>query len=188
MNMRKIAFATLFALGSAAFAMPPLPRKAPEFTIVEPGGKQTLLSSYRGKVIVLEFISTSCPHCQANSVMLTQLHKELGPRGFQPIGVAFNSADNATTVANFVRQFNVDFPVGYSTPETVLSYLGFSFMERYVYPEIVVIDRKGMIRAQSPPQGDAALQDADNLRNMINGLLKEGATTTAAKAPAKKAS
>jgi peroxiredoxin len=192
MTMKHLALASFFALGAAAVtATAPVPRKAPEFTIVESSGKQTLLSSYKGKVIVLEFISTSCPHCQHNSVMLTKLHKELGPRGFQPLGVAFNSADNASTVANFVKQFGVDFPVGYATPDTVLSYLGFSVMDRYVYPEIVVIDRKGIIRAQSPPEGDPALQDENHLRMMIDGMLKEGATTTTTKkasAPAKKAS
>jgi peroxiredoxin len=188
--MKYFALATFLAIGAAAVtAMAPLPRKSPEFTILEPSGKQTLLSSYKGKVVVLEFISTSCPHCQHNSMMLSKLHKELGPRGFQPLGVAFNSADNAATVANFVKQFDVSFPVGYASPDTVLSYLGFSIMDRYVYPEIVVIDRKGMIRTQSPPQGDPALQDENNLRMMIDGMLKEGATTSSSKAaPAKKAS
>jgi protein-disulfide isomerase len=65
--MKYLALATFLAIGAAAVtAMAPLPRKSPEFTIVEPSGKQTLLSSYKGKVVVLEFISTSCPHCQQN--------------------------------------------------------------------------------------------------------------------------
>ena len=187
--MKYLALATFLVVGAAAVtAMAPVPRKAPEFTIIEASGKQTLLSSYKGKVIVLEFISTSCPHCQRNSVMLTKLQKELGPKGFQPLGVAFNSADNAATVGAFVKQFEVTFPVGYASPDTVLSYLGYSIMDRYVYPEIVVIDRKGIIRAQSPPQGDPALQDENNLRMMIDGMLKESATTSAKATPAKKSS
>ena len=35
-----------------------------------------------------------------------------------------------------------------------MSFLGFSVMDRPVVPLIVVIDNKGMIRAESPPQGD----------------------------------
>jgi len=102
--------------------------------------------------------------------------------------VDINSADNAATVGAFVKQFEVTFPVGYASPDTVLSYLGYSIMDRYVYPEIVVIDRKGIIRAQSPPQGDPALQDENNLRMMIDGMLKESATTSAKATPAKKSS
>jgi len=51
-----------------------------------------------------------------------------------------------------------------------------------------VIDRKGMIRAQSPPQGDANLQDAAFLKNLIGTLAKEGATTTTSKASPKTSS
>jgi peroxiredoxin len=181
-------FATLTAFlalaGSALAAMPPVPRKAPEFTILEPSGRQVLLSSLKGKVVVLAFMQTTCPHCQAEAVMLTKLQNELGPRGFQALGTAFNDA-NASMVAQFVRQFNVGFPVGYSPRETVQSYLGLSVMDRYVVPQVVVIDRKGMIRAQTEALGTPALQDENYVRSYVDSLLKEGATTSAA--PAKKA-
>ena len=41
-------------------------------------------------------------------------------------------------------------------------------------PQMAVIDRKGMVRAQSPPLGDANLQDEAKLRALIESLLKEG--------------
>jgi hypothetical protein len=43
---------------------------------------------------------------------------------------------------------------------------------------VVVIDKKGMIRAQSPPQGDGNLQDESKLRELIESLLKEGGPVT----------
>jgi hypothetical protein len=52
-------------------------------------------------------------------------------------------------------------------------------MDRYVVPQEVVIDKKGIIRAQSGPQGDEKLQDPSSLRNLLDSLLKEGATTSA---------
>src|SRR6516162_8976841 len=103
--MRTVAsFAFLAALSTSLWAMPPVPRKAPEFTIAEPSGKQTLLTSCRGKVVVLEFMFTTCPHCQAESQVLTKLHGELGAKGFQPLAVAFN--DNASLlVSDFQQKF-----------------------------------------------------------------------------------
>ena len=179
--MRLIAFTALVASALPAFAMPPLPRKSPEFTITEGPGKEILLSSFRGKVVVLAFVHTTCIHCQAFSAMVTKLHKELGPRGFQPIDVAWNpNADQL--VPSFVKDIGIDFPVGYSEWEPIMSYLGFSVMDRPVVPLVVVIDKKGMIRAQSPPQGDPNLQDEGKLRSMIEGLLSEGATSKAVKA------
>src|SRR5438477_12868387 len=101
--MRTIATtAVLLALGVAAFAQPPMPRKAPEITIAEPSGKQTLLSSYKGKVVVLAMVSTICPHCQKECEMLTQLSTEMKPKGVQMLAIAFN--DNASVlVPAFIR-------------------------------------------------------------------------------------
>jgi hypothetical protein len=59
-----------------------------------------------------------------------------------------------------------------------MSFMGFSVMDRPVVPLVVVIDKKGMIRAQSPPQGDANLQDETKLRALIESLLKEPSTIT----------
>jgi peroxiredoxin len=180
--MRTLSFAALLAVCATALAIPPVPRKAPEFTIVEAPGQQKLLSSYKGKVVFIMFMSTTCPHCQRLAQEVSKLDKEFAGKGFQALGIAFNPEANPASVKEFIKQFNVSFPIGYSTPETVLSYLGVSVMERYVYPEVVLIDRKGMIRAQSPATGDANLQDPNYLTNMISGLLKEGAATSASAA------
>src|SRR4051794_19355757 len=71
-----------------------VPRRAPEFVIQMPAGGQLLLSQYKGKVIVLEFGQTTCPHCQASSRLLNQLYVEYGSKGFQPLFVGFNDMAN----------------------------------------------------------------------------------------------
>jgi len=40
-------------------------------------------------------------------------------------------------------------------------------------PQIVVIDRQGIIRAQSRAIRESSLEDENYLRNLIDGLLKE---------------
>lgn len=182
--------AALCLLGFAAVtplanAQPPLPRKAPEITIVEPSGNKIPLSSYKGKVVVLALIQTTCPHCQKECEMLTRLYTEMKPKGVQMAAIAFN--DNAAVlVPGFVRDHGVMFPVGYAKLETALDFLGFSVMDRYSVPQVAIIDRKGMIRAQSPPGGDTNLQDMAFLRNLLNNLASEGATTSGKAAPTAK--
>ena len=190
MGMRTIATtAALCLLGFAAVtplanAQPPMPRKAPDITIVEPSGGKIPLSSYKGKVVVLALISTVCPHCQKECEMLTQLYSEMKPKGVQMAAIAFN--DNAAAlVPGFIRDHGVMFPVGAAPQETVLEFLGFSVMDRYNVPQVAVIDKKGMIRAQSGPKGDPNLQDETYLRNLVSNLLKEGAATSK-RAPAGK--
>jgi peroxiredoxin len=134
------------------------------------------LTGYRGKVVVVGFFSTTCPHCQRTSQAFSNLQSAFGAEGFQAIGIAFNAeASQDAVVKDFKNNFAPNFPMGRSIADSVLSYLGISVMERYVYPQIVVIDRKGMIRYQSDPKGEgtADLQDVAGLRPKIEALLKE---------------
>ena len=182
--MRVLAAATFVALTVSAFATPPVPRKSPEFTITDPSGKQILLSSYKGKVVVMPFMFTTCPHCQREAQMLTKLQKEFAPRGLAVLGIVFNDA-NAAMASQFVKEFNIGFPVGFASHDSVTSYLGLSVMDRWVVPQIAIIDKKGSVVAQSAATGTPELQDETYLRNFIEKLLKEGVTSSSA-APAAK--
>src|SRR5580658_6347621 len=133
-------FAVLATLGVSAFAAPPVvPRPAKELEIIEPGGKHDLLTSYKGKVVVVQFLFTTCPHCQAYSQLLTKLQGEYGPKGFQCLGAAFNEADSKM-VTGYINQYKVGFPIGPVDRDTVLSFLSFSIMDRLVVPQIALID------------------------------------------------
>jgi peroxiredoxin len=171
--MRTVA--ALLALSAYALAgsAPPVIKPSPDFTVMEPSGKKITLSSQRGKVVVLAFMFTTCTHCQAEAQMLSKIYKDMEPRGLQVLGVAFN--DNAAIlVPGFVQQFGVNFPVGASDRGPVMSYLGLSEMVRWGVPQVVVIDKKGNIRAQTPVQsGDPVLQSEGPLRDLLETLLKE---------------
>ena len=162
----------LCAIGGPLLAvMPALPRPSPAFTIALPAGKKAPLASYRGKVVVLAWVHTNCQYCQALTLMLNKLQKELGPRGFQALEVAWNEGAEQL-VPDFVRKFEVAFPVGYSEWPPIMAYMGFSVFDRPVTPLVVVIDRKGVIRAQTPAEGDSNLQNEAKLRVLIESLLK----------------
>jgi hypothetical protein len=77
----------LLIVTTASLALPPssLPRKSPELTINEPGGKTTMLSSFKGKVVVIEFLFLGSQHCMRVAMTMNKLYSELGSRGFQPV-------------------------------------------------------------------------------------------------------
>jgi hypothetical protein len=167
---------TAVALADPSAAMP---RRSPEFVISEPSGKTTLLSSLRGKVVVMEFLFVKSEHCLRVAKTLNSLHAELGPRGFQPVGVVFDPPNAPSTSGPFITglttYFKLTFPVGYTSKNSVDTYLGRGSNEILNIPQVVVIDRAGMIRASSGGRGgDPRLEDENSLRNIIDGLLKEG--------------
>ena len=170
--MRTFALFLTLAAGCVFAEAPAPPRRSPEFTLNLQGGRQELLSQYRGKVCLVEFLFTTCPHCQHTAQMLSKLQADLGPQGFQALGVAFNEM-SPMLVPDFVKNYGPTFPVAWANRDRVLGYLSLSPMERFVVPQIVIIDRKGTIRVQSSPLGDQNLQDEAYLRKVIEGLLKE---------------
>jgi peroxiredoxin len=169
---------SMVVTAAVLFATAPVPRKSLEFTFVEPSGKQTSISSFQGKVVVMEFLLINCPHCTRVAQMISKLHKELGPRGFQPIGIAFDDDVGGGKVTEFVRRLGITYPVGYTSSVAVDEYLGRKPAERFMVPQIVVIDRQGIIRAQSRPVRESSLEDEIYLRNLLDSLLKESAPAT----------
>jgi peroxiredoxin len=160
---------------AAAQSAPAVPRPAGEFAIQLASGKQLLLSQYRGKVVAVEFLYTTCPACQRAAQHMSKLYRDLGSKGFQPLGVAFN--DNASMlVTDFIRNFGVMHPVGFSPQQTVLNYLGIT--GRYVVPQVIIVDRKGVIRWQSPASGGGEALSEAALRQRVEELLQEPAGNT----------
>ncbi|HTU45831.1 MAG TPA: TlpA disulfide reductase family protein [Bryobacteraceae bacterium] len=156
-------------------------RKAPELAFNIPGQGQKLLSQYRGKVVALEFILTTCPHCQAASRVMTKFQEEYGPRGLETLDLAINALDENRTPADadamataFQRNFQVGFPVGWIARDQMMAFMGFSMAERMVVPQLVLIDRKGYIHYQTPA-GDSEdwtkLMSEDAIRQHIEELL-----------------
>jgi peroxiredoxin len=188
--MRLLTSAAAFlALTVSAFAGPPVPRKSPELTITDPSGKPVLLSSFKGKIVVMPLMFTTCPHCQREAQMLTKLQREFAARGVVMQGVVFNDA-TGPMAAQFVKEFNVGFPVGFASRDSVVSYLGLSVMDRWVVPQVAIIDRKGNVVAQSLATGSPELQDEGYLRTFLEKLVKDGgavsSSPTSSAAPAAK--
>jgi thiol-disulfide isomerase/thioredoxin len=151
-------------------------RKAPELSFSLPGKGQQLLSQYRGKVVALEFIFTTCPHCQAASKYMAKLQSEFGAKGLQVIDIAVN-ANADLLVENFAKDFQVNFPVGWTNSEQMQSFMGFA-SQRYVVPQLALIDRKGNIHWQTPATTDDGnwekIMNQDAIRQHIEELLGSG--------------
>ena len=164
-----------------------VPRKAPELAFTIPGEGQKLLSQYRGKVVALEFIMTTCPHCQAASRDMTKYQAEFGGRGLQVIDLAINALDGtggpseaAEMVTRFKNSFQVGFPVGYLPRAEMMNFMGFTLADRMVVPQLVLIDRKGIIHYQTPavsgPQWESVMKEP-GLREHLEELLAMGNST-----------
>ena len=155
--------------GSAAINEPAL-RKSPELAFTLPDQGQRLISQYRGKVVALEFILTTCPHCQAASKVMTGMQDRYGSRGFQALDVAIDpNAD--LRIDNFRKDYQINFPVGWASVDQMMAYMGFT--ARPVVPQLVLIDQNGNIHYQTPRLGDSDSMKEEVISKRIEELLEQ---------------
>lgn len=194
----KKAFAAVVVpaiLGLGLFAQSiETPRKAPDLAYTIPGHGTEHLSQYHGKVILLEFILTTCPHCQASARTMASMQQKYGSQGFQAIDLAINGLDENRTpqqadglVQNFASTYGAtNFPVGWVNRDEMPAFMGFSLVERTVVPQLAFIDRKGNIRYQTTASSESDLRKPEVMEQKVVELLSERETAsrhTGAKRP-----
>ncbi len=156
-----------------------LPRKAPELVINMNGANPTLLSHYKGKVVAVCFILTTCPHCQRTIGNLIKLQNEFGPKGFQTIASAIDQGA-ALAVPKFIMAFSPTFPVGFNDPSVAIDFMQHPPMMVPMMPMLAFVDRQGNVREQH--EGDDSSffnnEQEQNLRARIEFYLNENASGT----------
>ena len=115
-------------------------KKAPDFTLLTPGGKEVKLSDYEGKVILLDFWATWCPPCIKSVPDLIAIHNEFDGQAVV-IGVSLDKETNtAKDVAPFIERFQINYPVVMGDKAVANAYGGVEAI-----PTLFIIDQKGNI-------------------------------------------
>ncbi len=138
------------------------PLKAPEFTLKELRGTMISLSTYKGKIIFLNFWATWCPPCRAEIPGFIEIFNEYKEKGLQIIGVSVDEI-SPEKVLEFVNEYRVNYPVVMGTPELYSSY-----KPGRAIPVTFIIDKEGMIRHKH-----IGYMDKDTLKNYFNQLNSE---------------
>lgn len=129
-------------------------RPAPDFTLPLLDGGQLRLSSYRGKVVLLDFWATWCVPCREEIPHFVELQQKYGDRGLQIIGVSMD--DSPDPVRPFYQQFHMNYPVVMGTADTGSAYGGVLGL-----PIAFLIDREGRIYSKHIGATNAAVFDRE---------------------------
>jgi glutathione peroxidase-family protein len=147
------------------------PRPVADVTIPVAEGKPVKVSQYRGKVMVIALISTTCGHCIGSLQMLGKLQKEFGPQGFQVLGVAAD--DNAQSGIVGLAKLQTGIPLGYLDQNTTMQLVDFNRNEHPFVPIYMFVDRKGTVRFQYGGKDDFFKNEEKNTRLLVEGMLKQ---------------
>jgi thiol-disulfide isomerase/thioredoxin len=84
-------------------------------------GAPIKLGDYSGKVLLVNLWATWCGPCRMETPELVKLNKEFKDRGVEMIGLSTEDPDDsAQSVSAFVRQYKVDYQIGWATREVAL--------------------------------------------------------------------
>ncbi|MEN6305456.1 MAG: redoxin domain-containing protein [Armatimonadia bacterium] len=187
--MDKLSRRTALLAGVATALSPRLlyaakvPRPAPDLMISRPGGVQHRVSQYHGKILVLELLLTTCPHCQRCAHTVQRVLGDYKDKGVEALGAAIND-EARFDLLRFEMASGSRFPMGIADRDRAYAFIEADMSAGPVYfPQLVLIDRQGIIRAQYAGTDKFFEQEESNLRAMLDTLLKPAAP--AASAPAK---
>ncbi|MDO8536226.1 MAG: TlpA disulfide reductase family protein [Candidatus Omnitrophota bacterium] len=111
--------------------------KAPDFSLTDINGNTVSLSSFNGKVVILDFFASWCPPCKQEIPDFIELEKSYGDKGFAMIGVALVNAGEAK---EFAGNMGINYPVLVDDGKVSESYGPIRSI-----PTTFVIDKSGKI-------------------------------------------
>lgn len=146
-------------------------RRAPGFSLMDSHFQQHDPQDYRGRPVVIEFMLTTCPVCNALADTLAQVKAVYGDKIVILSLVAL--PDNFQTVAQFTSTHKVSWPILFDSGQVMMSYLRLTPANMNVhFPHLFFVDGKGYIRNDvDDVDGEKALSAA-GISAEIDKLLK----------------
>ncbi|HEV2664894.1 MAG TPA: redoxin domain-containing protein [Blastocatellia bacterium] len=130
-------------IGRPAPTQPTVGQAAPDFTLADLSGKTHSLKDYRGKTVVVSFISARCPISNAYKDRIRAIADEYAKRGVAFLGVNSNADESLEEMRAYAAKNNLDF--------TILKDKGNVVADAYAAertPKVYVIDGEGVLRYQ----------------------------------------
>lgn len=115
-------------------------RPAPDFTLQDISGADVRLSSYQGRVVMVNLWATWCPFCLAELADMARAQKEFGEK---MVVIAVNRGEPFEKITKYIREAHLDglFLFLQDPSDSVYQSLG-----GFSMPETIFVDRDGMMR------------------------------------------
>jgi thiol-disulfide isomerase/thioredoxin len=136
-------------------------------------GNEFKLADYSGKVVLVNLWATWCGPCRMETPELVKIHKEFHSKGLEMVGLSTENPEaSAESVKNFVRDYKVDYKIGWATPEVAMTFM--QLTGRNAIPQSFLIAPDGRILNRFV--GFSSASTPDQLRQAIEQALSGNKT------------
>ena len=119
-------------------------RRAPGFSLVDSNFVQHDTQDYRGKILLVDIMQTTCPHCGTFSNILQEVANKYG--GKVAVLAIVNPPDNTATVKQYIAQHKLTYPLLFDCGQVAASYMKATPQNTgFGVPHLFIIDAQGMI-------------------------------------------
>jgi len=157
-----LSICMVFLIAGSASAVQ-IAKPAPDFTLHDTDGKTVRLGDFKGKVIILNFWSTTCVPCVAEMPGLNTLYRDLKGSGLTVLGISLDRS--IKPVRELADRQHIVYPLLMDSLQEVY----FDTYALFGQPVSIVIDRAGSVREKLLGQVDWS---SAQIRDMIITLLK----------------
>lgn len=116
---------------------------APSFTLADLSGAEVSLADFLGRVVILNFWTSTCPACQALMPILEELRQRYQDRGLVVVGVNIDSS--ARVAADYLRQNGFSNFVTLRGPRNAVQEVR-SLYDVTGLPRVFLVDRQSIVR------------------------------------------
>ena len=137
-SIMKKAIALL--LCTAALSLAQTPKRAPGFCLSATRAQWHDLADYRGKVVLIEFMQTTCPHCAEFTKVLANITQKYGAK-VQAFSIALPQ-DTMSALVQYTQGHKTTWPHLFDMGQVAFSYLR---APSVTFPTLFLVDQNGMI-------------------------------------------
>ncbi|MBM4272235.1 MAG: redoxin domain-containing protein [Deltaproteobacteria bacterium] len=124
---------------------------APDFTLKDVNGRKFTLGNYRGRPVLLIFITTWCPTCRAEIPHYKNIHATYSSRGLEVVNIDIQ--ESKEKVSQFVSKYQIPYKMLLDENGDVAGIYNIVGV-----PSMVLIDKEGKILSRKYHTMDTILE------------------------------
>ncbi len=148
-------------------------RRAPGFSLSDQRQVEHDLQDYRGKILIIEWMQTTCPHCAHFATVLEEVKNKY--KGKVEVVSIVLPPDSIDPVKKFIATNKTTYPILFDSGQMSASYLKITPQNpTVVFPQILIVDGAGTIKENYKYSNETAnfFSNSKELSAVLDKMVK----------------